>query len=227
MTTSVNDLRKVAGIMGENFIGIEEMEKAGATWTPEQRARLEHIPFPQWALEICCKSHILFPTVEDSINELRQKYSELFQEPGDEYCMEKLDTLLLGKGKNASRWNLLRKWPNRDGGTKTLYDHEVMASANTVVQALIFWYRTRHEWLWKEHLYPTCRNEVSSDSDDILEDSSVTIGTTHPYLKNEPGKIWIYDFWKDRPRDVACLGIIHRFGTMYQFINRYGQGQSS
>jgi hypothetical protein len=165
--------------------------------------------------------------VEESINEFRKKYPELFEKPGDEYCMEKLDTLPLGNGKNTSHWTLLRKWPNRDGSAKTLYDHEVVANANTVVQALIFWYRTRHEWIWKEDLYPHCENEAGNDSNDVIEDSSTTIGTTHPYFKNDPGKIWIYDFWKDQPRDVACLGVMYRFGTMYQFINRYGQGPSS
>lgn len=203
--------------MGENFVALEEMEACGFTWPSEQRERLMgNIPFPVWATEICCKSHILFPSVEDTINDIRQKYPQLFRGSGDEYCMDILDTLPIANHKAVSRWQLVRKQPVKGSvDTKPLYDHEVVADVNTVIQSLVLWYRTRQKWLWEnKELYAACENL-------ILDDGSITVGTTPPKNRGGSGKIWMYDLWKNQPRGVLLLGAIEKFGTVYSFINRH------
>lgn len=159
-------------IMGTNFLGLEEVEKAlGIKYTPAQRAKLAVIPFDEATLRVCAKTHVLVAGFPMSINDIKNNSrvkgnaAKLFYSAAGEgwYTNESF--------ANASvevRWFLLRKQVIANS-TYKLYNEqlalipqsEVNPWARDVVFATMVLFLTTGERLFGS-LYVRCRDTSSN-----------------------------------------------------------------
>ena len=105
------------------------------TYTPEQRAALQAIPFSEDVLKACVGTHMLFPGFGLSLLDIRDKNAALFyRKTGGWYAEEKH---VFSRQRVPLRWYLLRTTPVPDSFRKTwkeqqallLPDEEVPAAA--------------------------------------------------------------------------------------------------
>ncbi len=155
-------------IMGSNFLGIEEVERAfGVKYTPVQRAKLATIPFSEDVLRACSETHVLVAGFSMSVNDVREKVKEnsvnLFKLPHrlGWYKDESLANVSI-----ECRWYLLRKKPLDDSVAKIYSDQLALIPkdeenpwARDVVFAAIVLLLSTGERLF-EHIGVRCKDQT-------------------------------------------------------------------
>lgn len=154
-------------IMGTNFLGLKEVEKAfGVKYTANQRQQLAVIPFSESTLRACKDTHELVVGFAMTINDIRRKVAnnaaKLFCSAVGEgwYNSEPF----VDKAKVGVRWYLLRKKPVDKSISKTYNEHlrlipqdEENPWARDVVFATMLLYLTTGERLF-DNGYVRCRD---------------------------------------------------------------------
>jgi hypothetical protein len=163
VTKSYQDAK---GIMGPNFLGIEEVEQAfGVKYSEGDRTKLAQIPFDEKILRTCKDTHLLISGFPMSINDVRKKVSgkatQLFHRAlGDAWFeCEQFAQITVGV-----RWFLLRKESVKNSTSKTYNEQkrliplgEEIPFARDVVFATIALFLTTGEHLF-EKVFVSCRD---------------------------------------------------------------------
>lgn len=157
-------------IMGTNFLGIDEVEKAfGVKYSAGDRAKLMQIPFDEATLKACANTHVLVAGFPASIDDIRSMVkgnaAKLFcSMAGKGWCNgEKFANIAVGV-----RWFLLRKEVVQNSTSKTYGEQEKLIPqgeeipfARDVVFVVMAMFITHGERLF-EKVYVRCR-DVSSN----------------------------------------------------------------
>ena len=149
---------------------LDDVERVfGVTYTPDQRASLQDIPFSEDVLKACAGTHMLFPGFPISLLDVRAKQPGLFySETGGWYANEPFakDELV------RPSWHLLRMEPvpesfgkNWDEQRKLLLSDEKVPSAALVAFATML-----HFGVMKQRLFERCyvrTSDVDSDGNRV------------------------------------------------------------
>jgi hypothetical protein len=159
-------------IMGRNFLGIEDVQKRfDVTYTPEQLASLEQVPFTAEVLEECKDTHILFPGYPITILDIRQrtkkKAKKVFYADRDAWYN---DQKFAKDEEVGLRWYLIRKDIVENSTSKTwdeqrklLGPNEEVPQAAAVVYMIILYYLVTGIRLF-ERIYARCQDVTSFGS---------------------------------------------------------------
>ncbi|MDQ5931523.1 MAG: hypothetical protein QG607_224 [Patescibacteria group bacterium] len=163
-------------IMGTNFLGLEEVEKAfGVKYTANQRQQLATIPFDEATLKACADTHVLIAGFPMSINDIRKSKNvkgnaaKLFDSLFGNVWYEQQS---FANVSVEVRWFLLRKKPIDQSTSKTYEEQyrlipqgEENSWARDVVFATIVLFLTAGERLYKS-VYVRCK-DVSTDGNRV------------------------------------------------------------
>ena len=148
---------------------LDDVERVfGVTYTPDQRASLQDIPFSDDVLKACAGTHMLFPGYPLSLLDVRAKFTDLFfSKTGGWYENQAFVQVPL-----PVRWHLLRMEPvpgslgkNWDEQRKLLLSDEEVPSAVTVAFATML-----HFGATKQRLFERCyvrTSDVDSDGNRV------------------------------------------------------------
>ena len=157
--------RLARGIMGENFLGVEEASQHfGVRFGGEELVRFDEILFPEAVLKECKDTHILFVGFPLTILDVRSKVSrDLFWQHASAWynnqAFAKTDRVRL-------RWYLIRK-DIVPGSTNEIYqeqlamlseDEEVPRACEVVYMTILYFLATGTRLF--ENIYARCQDET-------------------------------------------------------------------
>jgi integrase len=161
--------RQAWKIMGRNFLGINEVaQHFGVTFSPEQLAKLQKIPFRESTLKRYSRTHLLVAGFPLSILDIckRMKQDLLHLREYNWYSGE----AFVGKEKVDPRWYVIRKRAIPESINKSFREQlallpkrkEEVPRACEVAYAVILYYLSTGIRLF-ENIYARCRDITSRD----------------------------------------------------------------
>ena len=138
----------------------------GATYTPEQQAALQVIPFSDDILKACTGTHMLFPGFGLSLLDIRDKNADLFRSKTGGWWAGEKQTF--SRASVPVRWHLLRTTPVPESFSKTwdeqrklLLPDEEVPSAATLAFATMLHFKASGRRLFERCFVRT--SDVASD----------------------------------------------------------------
>ncbi len=149
----------------------DEVERVlGVTYTPEQRAALQGIPFSGNVLKACDGMHMLFPGFPLSLLEIRARHADLFYAKADCWYAEEKQTF--SRAPVPVRWHLLRMEPVPGSLGRSWKDQQKLLLSDEVVPtaAIVAFATMLHFGGTKERLFERCyvrTSDVASDGNRV------------------------------------------------------------
>lgn len=153
-------------IMGKNYLGIEEASQHFGVKFGKELARFDEIPFPEFVLEECKDTHILFAGFPLTILDVRSKVSQdLFWRHG---CAWYNNQVFAKKEKVELRWHLTQK-DIVPGSTNKTYqdqlamfseDEEIPRTCEVIYMTILYFLATRNR-LFKS-IWVRCQDKTDS-----------------------------------------------------------------
>lgn len=158
--------KRAREIMGENFLGIEEVSQHFGVSFGKKLVKFDEIPFPKTVLTECKDTHILFPGFPLTILDVRSKVSpDLFQRMHSWYIKK----VFAKKDKVELRWYLIRKDTAPESTSKKyqqqlaiLSKNEEVPRACEVFYMIILYFLTTGIFLFEDNLV-RCRDETDGN----------------------------------------------------------------
>lgn len=151
---------------------VEDVESCfGVTFTPEERASLDAIPFSESVLRASAGTHMLFPSCSLSLLSIRDRHSALFYSRTEGWYAKEQEAF--SRAPLAVRWNLLRMDAVPESFSMAFAEQQQLLGSDEEVPSapLVAFAAVLHCWKTQQRLFPSFyvrTSDVDADRDRVF-----------------------------------------------------------